>query len=134
MRPCLLTALAFLAATPSFPALGETIDGRVIQIRLPDEDVTLFYVGARAVFTVKLAAKTASVEAPKLYIGDGEVAVELLAHSTNGIFLQGAHLKQGEQFKSGSTIKVRPGYKKATALVPGDVYVTLPGITFELPK
>jgi hypothetical protein len=114
-------------------AQAESIDGRVIQVELPDEDVTLFYVEARAVFTVKLKSDSASVECHRLYIGDGKVAIELVAHATDGIFLQGVKYRNGDQFKKGSKIKVRPGYKKASELKPGDVYVTLPGVSFELP-
>jgi hypothetical protein len=61
------------------------------------------------------------------------VDIELVAHATDGIFLQGVAYRNGDQFKKGSAIKVRPGYKKASELKPGDVYVTLPGISFELP-
>jgi hypothetical protein len=52
-------------------AMNDAIDGRVIQVELPAEDVTLLYVEARSVLTVKLKAKTASVESQKMYIGDG---------------------------------------------------------------
>jgi hypothetical protein len=125
--------IAGLAVAPPRLAMGDTIDGRVFQVNLPAEDVTLFYVEARAVFTVKLRTKTASVEGQKMYIGDGQVAIDLVAHSSKGIFLQDVEYKQGDQFKKGSKIKVRPGYKKATELKPGDVYVTLPGVSFALP-
>ena len=100
-------------------AQADSIDGRVIQVQLPAQDVTLFYVEARAVFTVQLKSESASVECQRLYIGDGEVAIELVAHATDGIFLQGVEYRQGDQFKKGSAIKVRPGYKKASELKPG---------------
>lgn len=114
-------------------ALSESIHGGVTQVKLPSEDVILAYVEARGGFTVQLETKTASVEAQKMYIGDGKIAVELVAHASNGIFLQGDKYKSGDQFKKGATIKVKPGFKKASDLSPGDVYVTLPGVTFELP-
>ena len=114
-------------------AQADSIDGRVIQVQLPAQDVTLFYVEARAVFTVQLKTESASVECQRLYIGDGKAAIELVAHATDGIFLQGVAYRNGDQFKKGSAIKVRPGYKKASELKPGDVYVTLPGVSFELP-
>jgi hypothetical protein len=114
-------------------AQADSIDGRVVQVQLPAQDVTLFYMERQAVFTVRLTTETASVEGQRLYIGDGEVAIDLVAHATDGIFLQGVAHRNGDQFKKGTVIKVRPGYKKASELKPGDVYVTLPGITFELP-
>ena len=114
-------------------AMSETVDGRVIQVELPAEDVTLLYVEARSGFTVKLEAKTASVEGQKMFIGDGQVALDLVAHASQGIFLQGVKYKQGDRFKIGAKIKVQPGYKKASELEPGDVYVRLPGVLFALP-
>ena len=125
--------VSVLAVASLRPALADTISGRVTQIKLPAEDVTLYYVEARDVFTVRMKTKSASVEGQKMYIGDGRVAIDLVAHSTKGIFLQGMEYKQGDQLKKGVTIEVRPGYKNATELKPGDVYVTLPGVLFSLP-
>jgi hypothetical protein len=110
-----------------------TVGASVVQVRLPAQDITLLYVEAAGGFTVKLEAKDGTVEGKKYYIGDGAVAIDLVADPADGIFLQGVKYRQGDQFKNGSTIKVRPGYKKASDLKPGDVYVTLPGVTFELP-
>ena len=110
-----------------------TVGASVVQVRLPAQDITLFYVETKDGFTVKLEAKDGSVEGKKYYIGDGAVAIDLVADPADGIFLQGVRYRQGDQFKNGSTIKVRPGYKKLSDLRPGDVYVTLTGVTFELP-
>lgn len=131
--PCIVF-IVVLAASPPRLAIGDTIDGRVFQVELPAEDVTLLYVEARSVFTVRLKANTASVEGQKMYIGDGKVAIDLVASSNNGILLQGVKYKQGAQFKNGAAIMVRPGYKKASELKRGDIYVTLPGVLFELPS
>lgn len=111
---------------------ADSIDGRVVQVQLPAQDVTLYYIESKGGFTVKLESGASSVEGQKLYIGDGEAAVELVAHPTDGIFLQGVKYRQGDQFKKGSTIKIGPGHKKAAELRPGDVYVVLPGVSFEL--
>lgn len=100
---------------------------------MPDQDVTLYYVERLGAFSVELRADDASVEAQKMYIGDGTVAILLVAHPTNGIRLQGDKLRQGDKFESGAKIQVKPGYKKASELSPGDVYVTLP-VTFVLPE
>jgi len=134
MRLPILVVLfaAALTPVPPSPLHADSIDGRVIQVELPAEDVTLFYVERKGCFTVRLETKSASVESPKLYIGDGKVALDLVAHATNGIFLQGAKYRNGDQFKRGATIKVRPGYMEASALRPGDVYVTLPNVTFQM--
>jgi hypothetical protein len=125
--------IAVLEVGAPWPARGESIDGRVLQVELPDQDITLLYIEAREVFTVQLRTRSASVEGQKLYIGDGNVAIDLVAHPTDGVFLQGVKYHNGDQFKNGSTIRVRAGYKKASELKPGDVYVTLPGVSFELP-
>lgn len=132
-EPFAMMFVAVLGVVAPWPARGDSIDGRVLQVQLPAEDVTLFYIEARAVFTVQLKTTTASVEGQRLYIGDGEVAVELVAHATDGIFLQGVRYSQGDQFKKGSAITVRPECKKASELRPGDVYVRLPGVSFEMP-
>lgn len=131
MRASLATVLVVVLA--GAPARADSVDGRVVQVRLPAQDVTLSYIEATVGFTVQLKTKDAAVEAQKLYIGDGTVAIDLVAHPTNGIFLQGVKYRQGDEFKKGSTIQVRAGYKKASELRPGDVYVTLPGVSFELP-
>jgi hypothetical protein len=130
--PCTVLFIAVVLGAP-WQAQGDSIDGRVVQVQLPAQHVTLLYIEARAVFTVQLKTKTASVEGQKLYLGDGDVAIDLVAHPTDGIFLQGVNYHNGDQFKNGSTIKVRAGYKKGSELKPGDVYVTLPGVSFELP-
>lgn len=132
----LLFAVVFagvsLAAIP--PARADSIDGSVVQVRLPNQDITLSYVERKSGFTVELEANDGSVEGQKLFVGDGTVAIELIAHPSNGIFLQGNQYRQGDQFKKGSTIKLKPGFKKASALTAGDVYVVLPGVNFELPN
>lgn len=128
----LLLALAALGWAVA-PVQGESIDGRVLQVCLPNEDVVLTYVEAREVFTVKLEAVSASIEGQRFYIGDGQVAVELVAHPSNGVFLQGQSLKSGHTFKRGGTVQVKPGYKKAKELLPGSIYVILPTVSFELP-
>jgi hypothetical protein len=125
--------VGLLAVAQSAPASEDSIDGRVIQVVLPAQDVTLFYVESRAVFTVQLKTEGASVQGQRFYIGDGKVAMELVAHVTDGIFLQGVKYRQGDQFKKGAVITVRPGHKKASELKPGEVYVVLPGVSFELP-
>ena len=131
--PFAVMFIAVLVVGAPWPARGGSIDGRVLQVQLPAQDVTLLYIEAREVFTVQLKTGSASVEGQKLYLGDGKVAIDLVAHPTDGIFLQGVKYHQGDQFKNGSTIRVRAGYKKASELKPGDVYVTLPGVSFELP-
>lgn len=132
--PIVLTLLVAAVSAGSNSAYGDTVDGRVTQVELPAQTITLYYVEAREVFTVRLKAHIASVDAQTMYIGDGKVAIKLTAHGTEGIMLQGDKLWQGYQFKNGDTIKVKDGYKQASELVPGDVYVTLPGVTFVVPE
>jgi len=131
--PLAVPCAAVLAALHSAPACGESMDSRVIQVTLPADDVTLSYVERQPGFTVRLQTPSASVEGEKLYIGDGAVAIDLVAHPSQGIFLQGVMYRQGDKFEKGRIIKLRPGHKKATELKPGEVYVVLPGVSFELP-
>jgi hypothetical protein len=132
LRVWILAASAAVVA--AVPQLREekSIDGRVVQVALPPQDVTLMFIEAREVFTVRLETPSASVEGRKLYIGDGDVAVDLVA-THQGLSLQGVACRQGDQFKKGSTIQVRAGYKKPAELKPGDVYVVLTAVFFKLP-
>lgn len=110
-------------------------DSRVTQIRFPDEDIVLSYGERAPVFVVGLTTASAALEAPLVYIGDGEVALPLRADESKGIFFQGdIPLKSGDKFGKGSTVEVRPGFKWAKDLKPGDVYVILPGVKFVRPK
>ena len=59
--PCTVMFIAVVLGAP-WQARGDSIDGRVLQVQLPAQDVTLLYIEARAVFTVQLKTKTASVE------------------------------------------------------------------------
>lgn len=132
--PRILLAVV-LVLFPAHSLLGEAIDGGVIQVRMPVEDVTLLYWESRGGMTLELEAESASIQARKLYLGDGEIAVELVVEPLKGIVFQGETvLSQGFQFKRDSVVDVLPGYKKASDLAPGDIYVTLPAVTFKMPK
>lgn len=110
-------------------------DSRVTKITFPAEDVVLSYGERAPVFVVGLTTASAALEAPRVYIGDGEVALQLRADESKGIFFQGdIPLKSGHKFEKGSTVEVRPGFKWAKDLKPGDVYVILPGVKFVRPK
>jgi hypothetical protein len=131
MRSLVLFALV-VVLTP-FSQCAHAIDARIVQVRLPDEDVTVSYFESNPVFTVELRAKSASVEGVTFFVGNGGVAVELRAHPSDGLFFQGEKLPHGHVFKKGSTVKVLPGYKSPADLAPGTVYVHLPGVTFQVP-
>jgi hypothetical protein len=128
----LIALLAAVCSSSSPPAHGT--DARVVYVVLPNEDVVAEYVESAPAFTVRLRAKSASVERIGFFIGDGAVAVELKAHPSNGFVFQGRELLPPHVFKKGSTVKVLPGYKRPEDLPPGSVYVELPGVTFEVPK
>ncbi len=130
---CIVWITGTLVLLP-MSAQGDTIDGGVIQVRLLGEDATLLYVEARGGFTVRLQTDNSSIEARRMYLGDGKVAVELVADAFKGPLFQGLELDQGYVFKKDATVKVLPGFKKAVDLKPGSVYVVLPGVTFEVPK
>lgn len=113
--------------------MDSSIDGGVLQVKMPSEDLTFSYV-ERSVFTVQMESESASIEGTKMYLGDGEIAIELKAHPSEGIRLQGLPIKQGHMIRKGDSIEVLPGYRKASELRSGDVYVTLPGVLFQLPQ
>lgn len=131
MKPLVL--LALVVTLVSLSSHVHAIDSRVIRVRLPDEDIAAEYTETAPSFTVRLRAKSASVQAETLYVGNGGVAVELRAHSSKGFVFQGELLVPPHVFKKGSTVKVLPGYKRVEDLAPGTVYVELPGVTFEVP-
>ncbi len=125
--------VALVAPSPTTAAV-ESIDGRVVQVVLPIDDVTLSYVETKGGMSVELKTSTASVMGTKFFVGDGVVAVELVAHPLNGIFFQGAtKLTSGFKFEKYSVVEVLPGYRRASELGPGDVYITLPAVTFKTP-
>lgn len=129
-----VVAAVMSTALVSSAARGESIDGRVVKIDFPVADVSLGYVETPGVFSVELDAGSIAVRGQKFYLGDGKIAVELEAHETKGIFFQRTeHLNQGFVFKKYDVVKVRPGYKRAGELKPGEVYVVFPGVKFELP-
>lgn len=137
--PLLFAYLVFSVLALCLPAVSmtpddrpTTVDGRVVQMKLPAQELRLSYIESRSTFTVELAADVASVQAEKMYIGDGTIAIELRADSTNGIFLQDELLQHGTRLEKQAVVKVKPGYKQATELKPGDVYVVLAGVNFEL--
>jgi hypothetical protein len=130
---CLITFVAALALPAGHAGGAESIHSGVVQVRLPREDLTLLFVEARGGMTVCLKGVESQVEGRRLFLGDGRVAVALEA-TTAGILFQGrTGLNQGFRFRVGSVVRLLPGYRKAAELKPGDVYVTLPGITFEAP-
>jgi hypothetical protein len=129
---CLVVAVLALIPLTSY---GGSIDGRVLQVEMPFEDVTVMYIETKGGMAVQLQAPSASVQGTKFYVGDGKVAVELAVIARRGIVFQGKTvLKQGDKFRKESEVKVLPGYKKASELAPGDIYVTLPGVTFKVPE
>ncbi len=131
---CLMLMLAAMALVPSSSARGESIDGRVVQVYLPPGDVRLAYLETKGGMAIRLSTDRAEVIGTRFFIGDGQVAVELVAHPLNGIYLQGdTKLPSGYVFKERSVVEVRPGYKRASELGPGDVYLTLPLVTFKVP-
>ncbi|MFO0869285.1 MAG: hypothetical protein U0935_10170 [Pirellulales bacterium] len=128
-------ALAVVAASAIVGvACAESIDGRVVTVELPVADVTLSYVETPGAFSVELDAGNTAVRGQKFYLGDGQVAVELRATESQGILFQGTEqLNHGYVIKKYDVVKVRPGFKRASELKPGDVYVIFPGLQFVLP-
>jgi hypothetical protein len=116
-------------------AQAESIDGRVIRVRMPIEDVVVNYVETKGGMSILLRAdKGAEFWGQKFYVGDGQTAV-LMEVTEQGILFQGKPIvEHGSHFKKNADIQVLPGYKKASELKPGDVYVILPAIGFVLPK
>lgn len=127
-----LIASAAVAAAVTIPPETVSIDGRVVRVELPPADVSLSYVETKGGMAIKLAAGAASVQGSKFFVGDGVVAVPLEVVPGRGIVLQGKTvLLHGHEFKRDSTVTVLPGFRKASDLRPGDVYVTLPGLVFD---
>lgn len=105
----------------------------VVKVELPRGDATLLFIEAGDGMRVGLKTASASVRGRTLYLGDGKVAVELRADDRGIWFQDNIKLWQGYQFRNGSRVTLKPGYKKAADLKSGDVYVILPGVTFTKP-
>jgi hypothetical protein len=86
-----------------------TVGASVVQVRLPAQDVTLFYVGAAGGFTVKLEAKDGSVEGKKYYIGDGAVALDLVATRPTGSSCRASGTARGTSSRTGRRSRSGPG-------------------------
>ncbi len=129
-----ITLLVVVVAFVDTPVRAGSLDSSVVQIRLPGEDATLVYLEAPGDFTLRLETENSSVESRRIFLGDGEVAVELRIDPVKGPLFQGEEIHSGHVFKKDATIKLRPGYKKASELRPGSVYVILPGVTFDAAK
>lgn len=129
----LVITVVTLALTFPLHLRGESIDGRVVQVSLPVDDIELAYIETKGGMAIELSTGSTSVIGTRFYVGDGKVAVELVAHSMQGIFFQGqTKLEHGYTFKKYSVVDVRPGFKRAADLAPGDVYVIFPAVTFRL--
>jgi hypothetical protein len=137
-----LTILALVAAVPANALRGErresvnAVDGRVVQIELPLEDIVISYVESPSGMLVELTARTTSVRGTKFYVGDGKIALELKVEHPRGIVFQGRDdlVGHGSGFKKYSVIDVLPGFKQASDLGPGDVYVKIRGMNWKLPE
>lgn len=131
-----MRSLVLLTSLITLPLLSPQVYARdplIIRVRLPDADVMAGYVEGDP-FTVRLYAQDVSVEGVSFYIGNSEIAIELRAHPSRGLVLQGQLVDPPYEFKKGSTVKVLPGYKRPADLPKGTVYVELPGVKFELPE
>lgn len=115
-------------------AADSTLDGRVVQMSMPFDDVTLRLLETRGGLTLELQASQVAIVGPKLYVGDGQAAVELQVDFRKGCVVKnGPVLSHGFVFKKGSKFPLPPGAVRAVDLQPGDVYVTLPGVQFQAP-
>ena len=135
LRTLLLSTLVCSSlAMFSAPVQAESIDGRVVVVDFPFEDIQLKYVESRGGFAVHVNAKSVYVSGTKFYVGDGTVAVKLESTASKGIVFQGVtKLEHGFKFNKGEIITLLPGHKKASELKPGDVYLKLP-LVFQEPK
>lgn len=126
--------LVVVAITFAATLQADTIDGRVVQITLPSEDYSVIYTETKGGMSFELRGKTSSIQGQRLYVGNGTIAVLLEAHPSDGVIFQGQIDANGLKFTKGSVIQVKPGFKKATELQPGDIYVTLLNIDFQISK
>lgn len=133
----LLLVLAFASpATPRDdssvrrpPKLPAGVRLRVI----PPDEIKLMFVESFGGMTVALTTKKGVwINARKMYVGDGTIAVTLEANN-HGIWMQGSRrFSQADRFPR-ALIKVRKGYKRIEQLKPGELYVILRGVTFVEP-
>lgn len=114
---------------------SDQIDGRVVQVTLPHSDIQVVYLEARGGMSLELTAGGVKVIAPKIYVGDGKVAIPLEAHGTDGIFLEGSKsVNSGHVFKQYSVVEINAEHKLASDLQPGDIYIEFPTVNFKVKK
>ncbi|WP_425614651.1 hypothetical protein NA78x_004525 [Anatilimnocola sp. NA78] len=136
IRSLLLSTVACLSLVGglSTSIQAQSIDGRVVVVDFPFEDIHLEFVESKGEFAVNLKATSVYVSGTDFYVGDGKVAVKLESSTSKGIVFQGqTKLEHGFKFNKGEIITLLPGYKQAADLKPGDVYLKLP-LVFQEPK
>ena len=137
----LVVFVAVLLASPgNGPArekAEEPIPAQVIQVVFPAGDVSISIVETKKGKAVRVSVKDSSVQAKRVYLGDGNVAVEVEA-TEDGVRINGKKggltSNLGYTFEKGSIIAILPGQLKAGAVKAGEVYATVPGIEFVLEK
>ncbi len=133
--------ILFAAALVMFsrPGFGQDKQPRAalassVQVKLPAGDVEIEYVESKEGMVLIVNSKGASVQAQRVYLGDGKIAVVFEA-SHKGFFTPNGPVNAAAiDFKEGSVIKVARGKREVWGAKPGEVYVLTPGIRFEVQK
>jgi len=105
----------------------------ITQVTLPASDTVITLVEQKKGRAVRVMSKGVVVQAVRIFLGDGKVAIEIEA-SADGVRMNGAFTAPGFKFHKGAVIELPADHLKAAELKAGDVYVIAPGITFEAQK
>jgi hypothetical protein len=126
----LLVVGSFVAAWDKPPAAA-TLGS--VEVQLPEGDLRLSFVESAEGMALSLQAGDAHVQARRLFLGDGKIAVAYEATS-QGVHSQGRWLpnQAAFDFKHRSVVEVSREHQQAWRATAGEIYVRLQGIEFRV--
>lgn len=105
--------------------------GSSIQVEFPHGDVRITFVESREGMVLRADCDGVSVQAQRLYLGDGKVAVQYEA-LTSGFYTPNGKVNAAAiEFKKSTTINVPPGVIEKWGTRRGEVYVNTPSLHFK---
>lgn len=123
-------------ATLAWQSIGQdqptrTPLGSTIQVVLPEGDVEIQYAETADGMVLLAKSLDASVQARRLYLGDGKIAVAFEASSKGFLTPTGLVNAAAIQLKDGSVFKIPHGKTEKWGERVGEVYVLTGGIKYQ---
>jgi hypothetical protein len=123
-------------APPGGPVVGTGGAKRVTRVVLPDGAVKIEFLSDHQPPAFRITVAGTQLEGDRVFIGDGTVAVELLATPRGFRFDTKAgdsrlYFRESYGNLRGGSLQIDGGYWTAAELPPGSVYVVARGIRLE---